>query len=234
MKTTITFFTIILSVITIRAQVDIELLTYDNTQDINYFTSVKSGALIKEYITTSKNSVKVGDTLILGSPTSQEMNTKTYSGSYGNRARGGVAQSRSTSKKTYEFIQLGRPAGFGSVMSAMGGNAQNMADNSLKNTKVVVNEIKTYHRGSKNKPLYVVMVLGEINGRAFGINKYLSVMDTELGIESGEILLKNRKMTREEAIAKLKEAKELLEIDMMSKEEFDELKKELAPIITNN
>lgn len=27
-------------------------------------------------------------------------------------------------------------------MSAMGGNAQNMADNSLKNTKVVVNEIK--------------------------------------------------------------------------------------------
>ena len=32
---------------------------------------------------------------------------------------------------------------------------------------------------------------------------------------------------------KLKEAKELLEIDMMSKEEFEELKKELAPIITN-
>lgn len=202
MKTTITFLTILLSVLTIRAQVDIELLTYDNTEDINYFTSVKNGALIKEYITTSKNSVKVGDTLILGLPTSQEMSTKTYSGSYGNRARGGVAQSRSTTKKTYEFIQLGRPAGFGSVMSAMGGNAQNMADNSLKNTKVVVNEIKTYHRGSKNKPLYVVMVLGEINGRAFGINKYLSVMDTELGIESGEILLKNRKMTREEAIAK--------------------------------
>lgn len=41
-------------------------------------------------------------------------------------------------------------------------------------------------------------------------------------------------MTRDEAIAKLKEAKELLEIDMMSKEEFDKLKKELAPIITNN
>ncbi|SUX46044.1 Uncharacterised protein [Chryseobacterium indoltheticum] len=116
----------------------------------------------------------------------------------------------------------------------MGGNAQNMADNSLKNTKVIVNEIKNYHRGSKNKPLYVVMILGEINGRAFGINKYLSVMDTELGIESDEILLKNRKMTREEAIAKLKEAKELLEIDMMSKEEFEELKKNLAPIITTS
>ena len=75
------------------------------------------------------------------------------------------------------------------------------------------------------------MVLGEINGRAFGVNKYLSVMDSELAIESGEILLKNRKMTREEAIEKLKEAKELMEIEMMTKEEFDQLKEELTPII---
>ena len=231
MKKTITFLTILLSIIKISAQEDITTLTYENTQDINYFNTIKNGSQVKEYITTSKNSVKVGDTLILGTPTSEETSTRTYAGSYGNRARGGVAQSRSTNKKTYEFVQMGRPAGFGSIMTAMNGDAQNMADNSFKNTKVIVNEIKTYHRGSKNKPLYVVMVLGEINGRAFGINKYLSVMDTELAIESGEILLKNRKMTREEAVAKLKEAKELMEIDMMSKEEFEKLKEELSPII---
>lgn len=233
MKKTITFFTILLSIINFSAQDDISLLTYANTQDINFFSSIKSGAQVKEYVTINKNNVKLGDTLILGLPTSQETNTRTYSGSYGTKARGGVAQSRSTSKKTYEFIQMGRPAGFGSIMSAMNGDAPSMAENSLKNTTVVVQEIKTYHRGSKNKPLYVVMVLGEINGKAFGINKYLSVMDTELAIESGEVLLKNRKMTRDEAIAKLKEAKELMEIDMMTKEEFEELKKELTPIIKN-
>ena len=234
MKKTITLLTIFLSIISISAQEDeIKLLTYANTQDINFFNTVKSGTQVKEYITTSKNSVKIGDTLILGSPTSQEMNTRTYAGSYGGSLRGGVAQSRSTAKKTYEFIKMGRPAGFGSIMTAMNGDAQIMADNSLKNTTVVVSEMKTYHRGSKNKPLYVVIVLGEINGRAFGINKYLSVMDTELAIESGELLLKNRKMTREEAIAKLKEAKELMEIDMMTKEKFEELKTELAPIINN-
>lgn len=233
MKKTITFLTILLSVITISAQEDINLLSYANTQDINFFNTIKNGTQVKEYITTSENSVKIGDTLILGSPTSQETNTRTYAGSYGNTLRGGVAQSRSTSTKTYEFIKMGRPAGFGSIMTAMNGDAQIMADNSLKNTTVVVSEMKTYHRGSKNKPLYVVIVLGEINGRAFGINKYLSVMDTELAIESGELLLKNRKMTREEAITKLKEAKELVEIDMMSKEKFEELKTELAPIINN-
>ena len=215
------------------SQDEINELTYKKTQDINFFNSIKNGTQVNTYVTVSDNSVSVGDTLILGTPTSEETATRTYSGSYGTKARGGVAQSRSTSKKIYEFVKLGRPAGFGSVMTAMSGEAQLMADNSLKNTSVIVQEIKTYHRGSKNKPLYVVMVLGEMNGKAFGVNKYLSVMDTELAIESSEILLKNRKMTRDEAIEKLKEAKELLEIDMMSKEEFEELKKELAPIITN-
>ncbi|MCA4809596.1 hypothetical protein IF128_07560 [Empedobacter stercoris] len=233
MKITITFLTFIISIVNIYAQDDINELTYANTQDINFFNSVKNGTQINKYVTVSDNSVSVGDTLILGTPTSEETATRTYSGSYGTKARGGVAQSRSTSKKTYEFVKMGRPAGFGSIMTAMNGDAQDMADNSLKNTSVIVQEIKAYHRGSKNKPLYVVMVLGEMNGRAFGVNKYLSVMDTELAIESGEVLLKNRKMTRDEAIEKLKEAKELLEIDMMTKEEFEVLKSELAPIITN-
>ena len=233
MKKTITLLAIIFSSINIYAQEDIDILTYENTQDINYFSVVKNCALVKEYRTINNNNVKIGDTLIIGTPTSEETSSKTYAGSYGKDLRGGVAQTRSTTKKTYEFIQMGRPAGFGSIMNAMNGDAQIMADNSFKNTTVIVNEIKTYHRGSKKKPLYVIMVLGEINGRAFGVNKYLSVMDSELAIESGEILLKNRKMTRDEAIAQLKEAKELMEVDMMSKQEFEELKIKLAPIIKN-
>ena len=111
---------------------------------------------------------------------------------------------------------------------------QFLAGINLSQEVVLVKEMKTYHKGSKKKPLYVVIVLGEINGRAFGLNKYLSVMNTELAIESGEILLKNRKMTREEAIAKLREAKELLDLEMMSQEDYDALKKELSPIIMNN
>lgn len=234
MKKSITSFSIIfLSILNVYAQRELDTLTYDNTQDINFFSNIKNNTSVTTYRTINDNIVKVGDTLILGNPTSQEFSTRAYSGSYGTKARGGVSQARSTSKKTYEFIKMGRPAGFGSVMTAMSGEAEIMADNSLKNTTVVVNEMKAYHRGSRNKPLYVIMVLGEINGRAFGINKYLSVMDTELAIESSEILLKNRKMTRDEAILKLKEAKELMDIDMMSKEEFEKLKEELAPIIKN-
>lgn len=232
MKKIITLIALtLLSFTSLNAQRELDSLTYENTQDINFFKNVKNNTLIKKYKTINKNVIQIGDTVILGNPTNQELSSKTLTGSYGNKARGGISKTRSTTKKTYEFVKMGRPAGFGSIMSAMNGDAQVMASNSLKNTKAIVTEIKAHHRGSKKKPLYLIMVLGEMNGKAFGINKYLSVMNTELAIESGEILLKNRKMTREEAILELKEAKELMEIDMMTKEEFENLKKKLRPII---
>lgn len=232
MKQTITLLTfILLLAVNANAQKNIDILTYENTQDISFFKPIKNGAQVKKYITINKNEVQIGDTLILGVPTSHEVNSRTYGAGYGSKWSVGVANTRSTMKKTYEFIQMGRPAGFGSFLNAMVGEDADMASNKFKNTKVIVKEIKAYHRGSKKKPLFVVMVLGEINGRAFGMNKYLSVMDTELGIESGEVLLKNRKMTRREAIEKLKEAKELMEIEMMTKQEFNALKKKLTPII---
>lgn len=232
MKKLIIFISVtLIFVANINAQKELDSLNFKNTQDINFFKTIKNRTLVKKYTTESGNIIKIGDTIVLGATTSMEMSTKTLSGSYGRTARGGVSKSRSTTKKTYEFIKMGRPAGFGSIMSSLNGDDAAMASNSLKNSIAVVTEIKAYHRGSKKKPLYLVMILGEVNGRAFGINKYLSVMDTELALESGEVLLKNRKKTRAEAIQELKEAKELLEIDIMTKEEFELLKKELGPII---
>lgn len=230
MRKIITLFAF-LTIFNLSAQREIDSLTYENTQDIEFFKNIKNRTLVKKYRTINDNVIRIGDTVVLGNPTNQELSSKTYTGSYGNKARGGISKTRSTTKKTYEFVKMGRPAGFGSIMTAMNGDAQVMASNNLKNTTAIVTEIKAYHRGSKKKPLYLIMVLGEMNGKAFGINKYLSVMDTELAIESGEIMLKNRKITREEAILKLKEAKELTEIDMMTVEEFEKLKKELRPII---
>ena len=204
----------------------IESMSFEQSQDIDFFINVKNNTKLVEYITASGNSVKLGDTLIIGNPTSSSATSSTYGG--GNKIAYGRTKTRFN--KEFEFIQLGRPAGFGVVMS---GQDTPMAGINLSKEVVLVKEMKTYHKGSKKKPLNVQIILGEINGRAFGINKYLSVMNTELAIESGEIFLKNRKMTRDEAIAKLKEAKELLDLEMMSQEDYDALRKELSPIIMN-
>ena len=44
-------------------------------------------------------------------------------------------------------------------------------------------------------------------------------------------MLKNRTMTRDEALAKLKEAKDLLDLGLMSSEEFEKMREELKTII---
>ena len=139
MKKTITLFALaLLSIININAQRKLDSLTYENTQDINFFKNVKNRTLIQKYKTINENIIQVGDTVILGNPTNQELSSKTYTGSYGNKARGGISQTRSTTKKTYEFIKMGRPSGIGSIMSSMDGDSQVMASNSLKNTKVFI------------------------------------------------------------------------------------------------
>lgn len=231
MKTYLSLLFICVFTIQTYSQRELDSLTYEQTQDINFFKNIKNRTSIQVYTTVNRNVVKVGDTVILGKPTSMETSTRSNTIAAGSNLRGARTSSRSVSKKTYEFIKLGRPAGFGSIMNAMSGEAANMASNSLSNTKAIVKEIKAHHRGSKKKPLYLIMVLGELNGKAFGINKYLSVMNTELAIEQGEIYLLNRKMTRSEAIAKLKESKELFDLEIMTKVEYSKIKKELTPII---
>jgi hypothetical protein len=57
-------------------------------------------------------------------------------------------------------------------------------------------------------------------------------IDFEEALATGEIQSKG--MTREQAIAKLKEAKDLVDLGMMSKEDFEKLKAELTPLIIKN
>ena len=55
-----------------------------------------------------------------------------------------------------------------------------------------------------------------------------------MSIELGELINPRAPITRAEAIAKLKEAKDLMDLDMMTKEEFEALKKKFTPIIRGN
>ena len=58
-----------------------------------------------------------------------------------------------------------------------------------------------------------------------------TIMNVLDAINTGEIINPNAAMTREQAIAKLKEAKDLVDLGMMSKEDFEKLKAELTPLI---
>ena len=225
------YLILLIPIISLSQKKTILELTHDQSQDINYYKTVKNNTQVLNYILADGNKLSVGDTLIIGLPTSQSSTSNTYAGGAG---VAGVARTNTRSRKEFEFVQRGRPAGFGNVMGALGGQGPSMAGADLANEVAKIDEMKVVHKGSKKKPLQVILVIGEINGRAFGVNKYLSVLDAELAISYGEIKLKNAKMTRAEAIAKLKESKELLDLELMSKEEYDKIRTELTPIIRGN
>lgn len=198
-------------------------LTYQETQDINIFKDIKNNTSLLEYITANGNSIKPGDTLIIGKPTNAE--TSTFSE--------GKRRLKSRESKKFEYIQLGKSKGLSNMIASFDSEGPAMAGINFSGEKVLVNEISVYHQGSKKKPLNVIIILGEINGRAFGFNKYLTLQDTEGALELGEVLLKNPKMTRSEAIAKLKEFQDLFELGLLSAEDFEKKKKELTPLILN-
>ena len=214
----------------------LESLSYNQSQDIEFYKNIKSGTKLGEYITSNGNSIKLGDTLIIGAPTSSSTYNVGHawgqsSGNKNLRTGSAIAIGRSSSYQTFATIQLGRPAGVGTVLGAINGYTPSMAGLSFMGEKVIVTQLRASHNGGRKKPLYVKILLGEINGKAFGLNKVLTVLNTELAIEIGELMLKNRTLTRSEAIAKLKEAKDLLELGLMSSEEFEKMKEELKTII---
>ena len=91
---------------------------------------------------------------------------------------------------------------------------------------VVERVLVSHTKLSRKSTLNVGLVVKEINGarRVYAYNASRS-------ISLGELELLKRLMTREEAIAKLKESKDLLDLGLLSQEEYDALKEELGRII---
>ncbi len=208
-----------------KAQLD--ELTFDDCQNSAFFQKVKNNTNVLRYTAADGALLEIGDTLVIGVPSGSI--TATTAVGAGNTV--GVAKARSRTKSSFTTIIMGRPAGFGSIMNAMAGEAPENAGANMQGEIVVISEMKVSHKGSRKKPLALTILLGEPNGRAFGINKYMSVVDYEKSVLGGEIRSLNAPMTRDEAISKLKESKELLDLGLMEQSEYDKIKQELTPVI---
>ena len=102
-------------------------------------------------------------------------------------------------------------------------------------TKLVVDELKVYHyKMSKNSEVRVLAYVKDpaISSGLGGNNR--TILDLEMAISTGEVINPKARMTREQAIVKLKESKDLLDLGLMTLEEYEKLKSELTPIIVGN
>ena len=87
-------------------------MTYNQSQDIEFYKNIKSGTKLGEYITSNGNSIKLGDTLIIGAPTSSSTYNVGHawgqsSGNKNIRTGSAIAIGRSSSYQTFATIQLG-------------------------------------------------------------------------------------------------------------------------------
>ncbi|MDP3452166.1 MAG: hypothetical protein Q8R90_04355 [Bacteroidales bacterium] len=213
---------------TLFAQEEIARLTYADSQYSKIYQTIKNNTKILKYISANGSELKIGDTLILGVPSGTTTSTTVVGGS---EKSVGVARANSKSNSIFSTILMGKQIGFGTYISNLSDDSNVTAKANMQGEIVVIADMRVYHKGSRNKPLALAVLLGEPNGRAFGLYKYMSINDFEKSVLKGEILTKNAPLNREQAIAKLKEAKDLVDLGLMDADEYEKLKTELTPII---
>lgn len=203
-------FTIFLSIGIIFCN-DLIDINYKQSQEIEFVKKIKNYTKLNSYESENGTLVSIGDSLIIGKP---YLNKNKYNEMDG------------TNENVFSNIIIG-----GIGLAAMAGIEYLTA--SSQDDIYTVEKIWVQHTGmGKKSPLIALVTLREPNiPKAF--NKR-TVLDLEKAIKYGEIVSPNAPMSRDEAIAKLKEAKELLDLEMMTQEEYDTLKDELSPIIRSN
>ena len=131
--------------------------------------------------------------------------------------------------KTKDTLKVGDPLTIGIPTSDLGftyisQNGQRVS-NTLSNKEVIVDKLKTYGTKNSGYKMYA-------HFKGYGLLPVL--IDYETAIELGEIKNNKTKLNREQAISKLKEAKELLDLGVINQIEYDKLKKDLTKLIIND
>ena len=215
----------------VRAQDDsfaLQTLTYEECNTSSFFQHIRNGTNVLQYVSASGAVLNLGDTLVMNIPGGSQALTDAVAAG-GNHAA--VSRSRTNVRAQYSTIIMGKPGGFGNVMLALNDVQVSYAPGEMQGEMVVIAEMRVRHDGGRKKPLELMILLGEPNGRAFGVNKYMTTTDYEASVTLGEIKPLNAPLTRDEAIAKLKEAKDLFDLGLLGEEEYNKMKDELSPII---
>ena len=192
-------------------------LNYQQTQDIQYYKNIKNGTKYNSYTTKNGFKISKGDILTIGKPFSEKGKVK-MNDEFRNIVVGKVS---GTYIHEYKFL-----------------------NQKYQDEKIRVSEIYVSHEKydgykliyNKNEmPLYVSIYVTSANkgdnfSSFFGDSKK-TILNIESAFVDKEVVNPNAPLTREEAIKKLRESKDLMELDMMSKEDYENLRKKLTPII---
>ena len=137
-----------------------------------------------------------------------------------------LGPSSSKISNTYETIYIGRLTIGGALM----GVQPVLASTAFEQNIYVLEKAKVWRSMGKTG---VKIELRDPNFKSGLLGSaYLTASD--YSVTRGEIINPNAPMTREQAIYKLKESKDLFDLGLMNEEEYNLIKEELTPIIMGN
>jgi len=196
-------------------------LTFNQANDIKYVKRYKNNTAINSYTTKDGLTISVGDTLTIGKAV--------------------IERNKYMFNDVFSHIVTGKAKGVDNT------NFKYLPHD-YSGSKVIVNSLFVTHKKEtgyvlwskrNERPLYISIFVKnpkvEVNS-VKGFSKMLSysrktIVDIEKALASGEIINTNVPLSKQEAIKKLKESKDLMELDLLSKEEYEKLKEKLTPII---
>ena len=196
-------------------------LTHQQANNIEFSKNIKNYTKFSSYTTKDGLLIKIGDTLTFGK--ADKKKEKYYF------------------DDLYSYIVNGKRRGNKH-------DDYKYLSHRFSGDKVIVQSIFATHATSdeyklwnsrRSLPLYVSIYVKNPN-KGSGSGSVLStiantsvrtIIDIDKALELEEIVNKNKPLSRSEAIVKLRESKDLLEIGLMSQKEYNILKKKLTPII---
>lgn len=196
-------------------------LTYTQANDITIAKQYKNNTVIDSYTTKDGLTIRVGDTLTIGNAV--------------------IEREKYMLNDVFSHIVIGNTKGTANKEFTP-------LPHKYSGSKVIVTSVFVTHKkvtgyklwpNRKEMPLYVSVFVKNPKvamNSVKGFAKMLShsrktIVDIEKALASGEIVNSNSPLSREEAIKKLKESKDLMELELLSKEEYIKLKEKLTPII---
>lgn len=193
------------------SQIKLDTISFKKMETLTGSKEYDNIVELKSYKTSKGDWISIGDTLVVGKPSNQ------------NNLQSNSHVNGKTNNHTYIFL--------GTTGAVLLGAAF-FANENMTGDKMFVTSIKM-GRMSKKQPYYVIFEFNKVGGGTFLNIKKLARADIEKAIDSKEILNPKQKISKEDAIKKLKESKDLLDLGIIKQEDFDKLKIELTPIILN-
>ena len=179
-------------------------LTYEDTRNIEIAKQYKNFFKFKSYDSQDGTNIKVGDTLFFGKPAVDKKQYSQYSGN--NSVFSGIIHST---------LQSSMLTGMTYVPAEHQGKVV-----------IVQHLLATHIKAGRKSPLYISACV-----KFLDFNAKMTIIDIDKSLRLGEVTSPNSPMSREEAIAKLKEAKDLYDLELMEEADYLKIKEELTPLI---